>query len=366
MNRKSLVVAALSAILFVATSCGSSEAPQQMAAEYKLMTVQSGELSMTNRYSAAIRGKQDIDIVPQVGGYLSEIRVNEGESVRKGDVLFVIEQSAYRAAYEAAKAGVEIAQAGVATSKLNYNNSALLNKKGIISDSELQSMRNALSSAEAQLSLSKAQEQSAKVNLDFTLIKSPSDGVVGKLPYRQGALVSASLAQPLTVVSDNSQMYVYFSMNERQIYDLVDEYGSIDSVVQNMPQVELQLINGSIYAQKGRVESISGVIDNTTGAVSLRATFPNSQRRLISGGAGNIIVPQIQTSIIAIPKTATYELQNKIFVYKVVEGVAKSTPIEVSSSSSDREYIVTSGLSVGDVIIADGAGLVREGTPVKQ
>ncbi|MFR9602609.1 MAG: efflux RND transporter periplasmic adaptor subunit [Rikenellaceae bacterium] len=365
MNPKSFVVAALSATLFVATSCGSSEAPQQMAAEYKLMTVKSGELSMTSSYSAAIRGKQDIDIVPQVGGYLSEIRVTEGARVRKGDILFVIEQSPYRAALEAANASVEMAQAGVATAKLNLDNSELLNSKGIISDSEFQSTKNAYSSAQAQLSLAKAQALSAKVNYDFTIIKSPSDGVVGKLPYRQGSLVSASLAQPLTVVSDNSQMYVYFSMNERQVYDLVDVYGSLDSVVENMPQVELQLINGSTYALKGRVESISGVIDNSTGAVSLRASFPNSDQRLISGGAGNIIVPQTHTSIIAIPKTATYELQNKIFVYKVIEGVATSAPIEVAAASSDREYIVTEGLSVGDVIISEGAGLVREGALVK-
>lgn len=278
----------------------------------------------------------------------------------------MIEQAPYKAAYEAAKATVKVAKAGVATAQLNYDNSLLLNKKKITSDAELQSFENALTSAKAQVSLAKAQELSAKVNLDFTVIKSPSNGVVGKLPYRQGTLVSASLPQALTTVSDNSEMYVYFSMNEKQVLDLVDEYGALDSVIVHMPEIELQLINGTTYAEKGKLESISGVIDNTTGAVSMRAVFPNAQQRLISGGAGNVIIPKTYNSTIVIPKSATIEIQNKTFAYKIVDGVTKSTPIEIASSSNSSEYIVNSGLSVGDIIVAEGAGLVREGTPIKQ
>ncbi|MFI3268655.1 MAG: efflux RND transporter periplasmic adaptor subunit [Rikenellaceae bacterium] len=366
MRKSNLAVAVLFATIFITTSCGNVEEHAPQPVEYKLLTIENSELSLPSSYSAAIRGKQDIDILPQVGGYLSKVNVIEGDKVKKGDVLFVIEQAPYKAAYEAAKAGVEVAKAGVATAQLNYDNSLLLNQRKITSDSELQSFKNALTSAKAQLSLAKAQESSAKVNLDFTVIKSPSNGVVGKLPYRQGALVSASLAQALTTVSDNSEMYVYFSMNEKQVLDLVDEYGAIDSVIVNMPEVELELINGTTYAEKGKLESISGVIDNGTGAVSMRVVFPNDNQRLISGGAGNIIIHKTYNDAIVIPKAATVEIQNKTFVYRIVDGVTKSTPIEVASSSNDTEFVVTQGLSAGDIIVAEGAGLVREGTAVKQ
>ncbi|MFI3301861.1 MAG: efflux RND transporter periplasmic adaptor subunit [Rikenellaceae bacterium] len=366
MNRKSFIAAALSATILFATSCGVSEAPQKQATKYDLISIESSTFSVSSSYSAAVRGKQDISIVPQVSGYLAEIKVTEGATVTKGDVLFVIEQSPYQAAYQAAKASVDMAKAGVATAKLNYKNSLSLNKKGIISDSELQSTKNSLSSAEAQLSLAIAQEASAKVNLDFTVIKSPSNGVVGKLPYRQGTLVSASSAQPLTVVSDNSQMYVYFSMNENQIYNLLDTYGSIDKAIAAMSDLELKLSNGTVYQHKGELESISGVIDSTTGAVSLRAMFDNPERRLLSGTTASVIIPENYDNAIVIPKAATFDLQDKIFVYRVVDGVAKSTPIEVSKSMSSTEYIVTSGLNLGEVIIASGAGLVRDGAAVMQ
>ncbi len=365
MIRKTVAIAVTLAI-FLAVGCKSHQPQGQAPQKYKLMSVEGADFATTTSYSASIKGKQDVAIYPQVTGYLASVKMVEGQNVKKDEVLFIIEQAPFLAAYEAAKAGVEVAQAAVGTAQLNYDNAKELRAKNIISEAELQAIKNSLEGAKAQLSMALAQEQSAKTNLDFTVIKSPSNGVVGKLPYRQGTLVSANLPQPLTVVSDNSQMYVYFSITENQLLDMIDEYGSIDATIAKMPDVELELSNGSLYSIVGRVETISAVIENNMGAVSARAVFPNPKRQLISGGAGNIVFPTTLSDAIVIPKAATYEIQDKTFVYKVVDGKAKSTVVELSPNSNDDDYVVLSGLSVGDVIIAEGAGLVREGAPVAQ
>ena len=176
--------------------------------------------------------------------------------------------------------------------------------------------------------------------------------------------MSASISQPLTTVSDNSEMYVYFSMTENQLLALTRQYGSIAETLKSMPGVQLQLSDGSTYDQTGRVESISGVIDTSTGSVSLRAAFPNPNGLLHSGGAGNIILPSIYKDCIAVPQAATFELQNKVYVYKVVDGKASSAMIDVEKISNGREYIARAGLVPGDVIVAEGVGLLREGTPI--
>ncbi|MFI3239443.1 MAG: efflux RND transporter periplasmic adaptor subunit [Bacteroidales bacterium] len=353
-------------MLLIFSSCANKQNTSTQAKPFQLQEISTSDFETTTSYSASVQGQQDIEIYPQVSGYLERIAVTEGEVVKQGDLLFVIQQAPFLAAYNAAQAGVGVAQAAVATAQLNYDNSAIIHEKGIVSDSELQTMHNQLESAKAGLCVAEAELLSAKTNLDFTMIKSPSDGVVGKLPYRKGTLVSASLPQSLTVISDNSNMYVYFSMNEEQIYDLFDVYGSLDGAVKGMPELELKLSNGTIYAHKGRVESISGVIDSSTGSVSVRASFPNPQRKLLSGSTANLIIPTTMSDVVVISKTATYELQGKFFTYRVIDGVAKSTPIEISATMSANEYVVLGGLTQGDVIIAKGAGLVREGTPVKQ
>ena len=205
----------------------------------------------------------------------------------------------------------------------------------------------------------------ARNNLSYTVVKSPSDGVVGTLPYRVGALVSPSIPQPLTTVSDNSTMYVYFSMTENQLLSLVRQYGSMDSALVQMPDLQLRLNDQSIYEEKGRIESISGVIDRQTGTVSVRAVFPNQARLLHSGASGSILMPSTYRDCIIIPQEATVKHQDKILVYKVAHGKATSTLIQVADVNDGRTYIVTDGLAVGDEIVAKGAGLVREGMQVK-
>ena len=219
--------------------------------------------------------------------------------------------------------------------------------------------------AKAQLSQAEAQEISARNNLSYTEVKSPSDGVVGALPYRVGALVGANMPYPLTTVSDNSDMYVYFSMTENQLLALTRQYGDMDEALKNMPEVELHLNDNSVYDKKGVIESISGVIDRQTGTVVARVVFPNESRLLHSGASGTVVVPSIYKDCIAIPQTATVRMQDKTIVYKVVDGKAVSTLITVAGINDGREYVVLSGLKAGDEIVSEGAGLVREGTQVK-
>ncbi len=364
LNRKTFFYSLLCFLAF--TGCKEETVVTKGKTTYNLLTLKKQSRELSTSYSASIRGKQDIDIYPQVAGYLTEVAVKEGENVEKGDVLFIIEQTPYKATLQGAKANVAINKANVSTAELNYNNAKRLKSKNIVSESDLKSKLNALNSAKAQLDLAKAQEASAQANLDFTVVKSPSSGVVGKLPHRQGALVSPSLQEPLTVVSDNSDMFVYFSMTENQILDLMDQFGSLDSIITRMPKVNLQLNNGSIYEHQGVIQSISGIIENNTGAVSMRAVFPNTEKRLLSGGSGNLNIPETRTNALVIPKTATFEMQDKICVYQVVDGKAKSVIIEIAKNSNDQEYIVESGIEVGDIIIADGVGLVRPGTEINQ
>ena len=345
---------------------GCKQAPTgQRQAEYAGLTITTGDYTLTDTYSATIRGRQDIDIYPQVSGTIAELRVKEGETVRKGQTLFIIDQVPYKAALRTAEANVKAAEAAVATAQLTYDSKKQLFAKDVISEFDLSTAHNNLLSAQAQLAQTEAQQLIALNNLSYTVVKAPSDGMVGTLPYRVGALVSASLPQPLTTVSDNSQMYVYFSLTENQLLNLTREYGSIDNTLKNMPAVQLRLNDGTIYSQPGRVESISGVIDPSTGSVQLRAVFPNSDRLLHSGGVGNVLIPRELKNQIIVPQSATFETQDKVFVYKIVDGVAKSAMIDVLSSSNGREYVVTSGLTPGETILAEGVGLMREGTPVK-
>lgn len=345
-------------------ACGSAPVVQPQS-EYQVMTISTTDKELQTIYSAAIRGRQDIDIYPQVSGTLTKLCVEEGQTVRRGQVLFIIDQVPYLAALRTAEANVEAARAGVATSQLTYDSKKELYAQKVISEFDLKTSYNSLLTAKAQLAQAEAQQVNAANNLSYTEVKSPADGMVGTLPYRVGTLVSASLPKPLTTVSDNSNMYVYFSMTENQLLDLTRRYGSKDKALAEMDSIELQLNDRSVYPQEGKIETISGVIDTSTGTVSLRAVFPNKEGLLTSGGSGNVIIPVRKENCIVVPQSATYEVQDKVYVYKVVDGKAQSVPVQVTRVNGGQEYIVESGLKVGDTIVAEGVGLLREGTSVQ-
>lgn len=333
--------------------------------EYEVMTVKPADRTLTSIYSATVRGRQDIDIYPQVGGLLTQVCVVEGQQVKRGQTLFVIDQVGYQAALQTAEANVAAAEAALATAQLTYDSKQELFRQKVVSAFDLSTAQNTLLTVQAQLAQAKAQEVSARNNLSYTVVKSPADGVVATLPYRVGTLVSSAMAQPLTTVSDNSDMYVYFSMTENQLLDMIRQYGSKDEALKSMPSIALQLNDKSDYPEKGRIETISGVINRSTGTVSLRAVFPNPSGLLYSGGNGNVLIPLEKKGCFVIPQAATYDLQDKTFVYKVVDGKAQSAPVRVVRVNGGKEYIVEDGLSAGDVIVTEGVGLLREGTPVK-
>ncbi len=361
MMLKRVGLAALCAV--AAVGCQQAP-PAQMVAQYEVMTVEPADRTLSSTYSASIRGRQDIDIYPQVGGTLTQVAVTEGQRVKKGQTLFVIDQVPYKAALQTATANVAAAEAQLATAQLNYDSRQELFKENVVSEFDMNTAKNSLLAAKAQLAQAKAQEVNARNSLSYTVVKSPADGVVGTLPYRVGALVGASMPQPLTTVSDNSDMYVYFSMTENQLLDLIREYGSKDAALKQMPEIGLTLSDKSAYPKGGRIESISGVIDRATGAVSLRAVFPNKEGLLHSGGTGNVVVPVTRTGVVVIPQGATFEIQDRRFVYKVVDGKAQSAPVKVTKVNGGQEFIVDEGLVPGDVIVVEGVGLLREGTPI--
>ena len=348
----------------VVSACGQAAMQQQPVQTYETMTVATSDKELRTSYSATIRGQQDVDIYPQVSGTLTKLCVNEGETVKKGKLLFVIDQVPYLAALRTAEANVEVAKAGVATAQLVFDSKQALFNENVISNYELQTAQNSLLTAKAQLAQADAQRINAANNLSYTEVTSPVDGVIGVLPYRVGTLVSPSMPKPLTTVSDNSAMFVYFSMTENQLLDITRQYGSKDNALAQMPNVQLVLNDKSVYETPGKVEAISGVIDRNTGTVSLRAMFPNPNGLLRSGGSGNVIVPVEVSNCLVIPRTATFEIQDKTFVYTITDGKARAIPVEVTRANGGEDYIVNSGLNVGDVIITEGVGILREGTPI--
>lgn len=361
MRKKNILL--IISCLFLICACNDSQ-QDKTESQYKTLKITRTDQTLQSDYTARLKGRQEVEIRPQVSGLITDIRINEGDAVKKGQVLFIIDQVPYKAALETAIANVRSAEAQLATAKLTAQSKETLYKEKIISDFELQTARNTLAEAEAVLAQAKAQELNARNNFSYTEVKSPVNGMASMIPYRIGALVDSNIEEPLVTVSDDSEIYAYFSMTENQILDLILTYGSLNAVIGKMAEVKLKMSNGQPYAHTGKIDAISGNIDESTGAVSIRAVFPNPEQLLRNGGNGTIQIPSVRKDCIVIPQAATYELQNRVFTYKVVDGKAKSTPIEVFKLSNGTEYIVESGLEAGDIIIAEGAGLMREGTVI--
>lgn len=361
---KSLIwtVIPMCAVIFI--SC-KNEDHQIVPQNYPVLTVSQAEVEISESYSASIRGRQDIEIYPQVSGTISRVNIGEGSKVHKGDILFIIDQVPYRAALRTAEANVNAAKAQLETAQLEYSGKKELFRENVISDYDLSISRNALTMAGAGLDRAKAEEVNARNSLSYTWVKSPSDGIIGTLPYRGGALVGPTMVQPLTTVSDNTEMYVYFSMTENQLRTYVRQYGSPDETIRQMPPVQLQLNDGTLYELKGRIETISGIVNSQTGTVSVRSVFPNVKNLLWSGGIGNVIISHTEKNIIVIPQNAVGELQNKQYVYKVLNGKAVLIFIEVERLNNGKDYIVRKGLNKGDIIISEGIGLLRDGMEIR-
>lgn len=334
--------------------------------KFAVVTLQPTDVELKSSYPATVRGKQDVEIRPQVAGFITKLCVDEGATVRKGQPLFIIDQVQYEAAVKQAEAGVKVAEASVATEELTYKNKIELHKKKIISDYELQSAQNTLASKKASLAQAEAQLVNARQNLSYTVVSSPSDGIVGSIPYRIGSLVSASIATPLTTVSQYSEMYAYFSLTEKELLNLIRKDAGEKKMIESFPTVELQLADGSLYDQNGKVETISGIIDPTTGSVTLRAAFPNPNHLLRSGGTGSVLIPYKMESAVVVPQKATYEVQDKKFVYVLQpDNTIKNTEIQIFNVDNGSDYVVMSGLKAEDKIVIENVSTLKDGQAIE-
>ena len=365
----SLLLVSACAVGLVASCSKQQDAQQQMPApSLQVMTVAEADADLAMTYPAIIKGKTDVDIRPLVSGNITRVHVDEGQHVKKGQVLFTLDQVTYQAAVEQANAAVKAARTAVATAQINADNQRNLFERNIISQNAWQVADNQLRQAQAQLHQCEAALTSAKKNLSYTVVTAPSDGVVGSIPNREGALASPSMAQPLTTISDNSSVYAYFSLTEKNLLDMTDGgTKSLASAVDAMPAVKLILADGTEYPQEGKVATISGVIDNTTGSASVRALFPNASGMLHSGNTGQVAIPVSVKNAIIIPQKATFEVQDLKYVFTLNDSNATvTTPIQIMSLNDGKNYVVTSGLKAGDRIVIEGIGTsVRPGMQIQ-
>ena len=352
--------------LSVLTACGGGQGGMKMGDnQFAVEAVKATSSNQSEQYPATIKGLQDIEVRPQVSGLIVKLCVDEGATVRKGQALFQIDPTQYKAAYDQAAASVKSAKANLETITATERNKKMLHDQKIISDFEYQTAVNNLLTAKANLAQTEAAYTAAKQNLDFCTVKSPSDGVIGTFPYRIGALVSPSISEPLTTVSEIGDMYVYFSMTEKQLLDLTRAGGTLKEQLEKMPAVKLQLADGTMYDAEGKIDAVSGVIDQTTGSVSMRAIFPNKQNILRSGGMANVVFPYTMSEIILIPQTATQEIQDKKFVYVLQpDSTLKHTEIQISNLNDGKNYIVTGGLKEGDQIVVEGVQTLQDGQKI--
>lgn len=370
MKRKSNLFILLLAAALVSCGGGKSGKPDFGDDEYAVRTVSGQNAELQTTYPATIKGVQDVEIRPKVSGFITKLCVQEGQNVKKGQLLFVIDNVTYEAAVRQAKAAVNSAKAQLNTTKLTYTNSEKLFKNNVIGSYELQSAKNNLEAAYASVAQAEAAYISAKQNLDFCYVTSPADGVIGDLPYRVGALVSASSQQPVTTVSNIGTMQVYFSMTEKDLLEMTKSAGGLHAAIKDYPAVKLQLADGSVYNHEGRVATVSGVVDATTGSVSMRADFPNPEHLLKSGASGSIVVPHVASSAIIIPQDAVSQVQDKYFVYVVGgDNKVKYTAVTVNSNNDGKNYIINSGLKAGDRIVVQGISALTDGqkiTPITE
>ena len=330
---------------------------------YAVETVNSSSADLNTTYPATIRGIQDVEIRPKIAGNITQIYVAEGQAVHRGQILFTIDSEQYVAAVRAAEAQIKVCQANIATQRLTVANQRLLHSKQIISDYAMKSAENQLQALQAQLASAQAQLSSARDNLKWCTVSSPADGVIGLLPYKVGTLVGPSMAEAFTTVSNIERVHIYFSMTEKQLLAMARTgNGGVKTAIKNMPNVRLKLADGTIYDEYGTI----GVINQSTGAVQMRATFSNSRHLLHSGGTGNILLPTIVSNTIKVPQAAVTEIQDKKFVYIVgAKNKVKSTEITVEEQNDGTYYYVTSGLKAGDRIVIEGVQNLKDDMEIK-
>lgn len=360
----SIILITIMVSTFVLSSCKRGK-QMPVSDNYPTKTIETTSKTLNMEYSASVKGCNDVDIYPQVSGTITQICVKEGAHVSRGQTLFIINQVPYRASYQNAVANVQSARATLATAKLTLESKQKLFDQKVISNFDLMQARNSYHSTQASLSQAQANLTKAANDLSYTVVRSPVSGVAGMISLRVGALVNEQMSEPLITVSDDSKMYVYFSLTEQQVLEISKQSGKYQGPKKRMSAVTLRQSDGSIYSLQGKIDAISGLVDKQTGSVTVRASFLNTNHELRSGSSATVIVPRVIKDCIVVPQTATFEIQDREYVYKVVNGKTKSTEIKTLGVNDGKEFIVTEGLNVGDIIISDGARLLKDGVSVK-
>jgi membrane fusion protein (multidrug efflux system) len=336
--------------------------------EYPVITVLPQSTLLYKDYATKLQGQQTVEIRSKIAGYIEQILVDEGASVKKGQVLFRLNANDIQATVRSAEAQVKVAEADVNIARVNFEKTKPLVDKNIISKFDLESAESTMKSKEAQWAQAKANLENAKANLQYTLITSPADGTIGNFPYRVGSLVSSSTVEPLTTVSNTVNMYAYFSFNEKDFLTMTKglEGKNLKEKFAKLPSVSLVMADNSVYEQSGRIETASGLVDPQTGAINVRASFPNSEGILRSGGSGMVRIPQLIDSVLIVPQKTTYELQGKHFIYVVgSDNKVHNIEIEILAGNLKDSYVVTGGLKAGDKVVLEGIAALRNDTEIK-
>lgn len=345
----------------------SARSGSGMPSEYPVMSVTLSSITVHQDFPATIEGQRVVEIRPMVNGYLQDIKVNEGDRVKKGQLLFRISNPILDETVTSARARITSANADVNTAAMEVEKVKPLVEKEIVSSYRLKSAELTLQAKQAALEEAKAALKNAETNLGYTFIRSPQDGVIGTIPYKSGALVSSNSVEPLTTLSDISEVFAYFSWNEKQVLDLMSGASGkeFDDRIRNLPAAALVLSNSSEYPLKGKIEMASGLISTETGAATFKAIFKNPDGILRSGSSALVRIPKIYNDIIVIPQSATYEMQDKRFLYTVgQDNKVSSVNISYVPTDDGKSFIVTDGLKQGDRIVTQGIVSLREGTVI--
>ena len=366
MKTKSVMAGAmLLGMGMMVSSCGI-DMPKEVQTSYETMTVEKKDIEVPIKFSAKMKGQTDVTITPQVSGQLMKICVTEGQRVKKGQTLFVIDSRNAQLNLEAAQANLQAALAQENSAKLEYESNKNLFEKKIVSQYMLDNSENSYKQAKASVAQARASVNNAKVNLGFCTITSPVTGLIGEIPVRTGDQVSPG--SQLTMVSGNTQMDAEFSIAESLVEDMVSSGAKASDKAKylaELPDVTFVMKNGTEYTHKGRVSSLTGMVNATTGTIACKATFPNPEGLLFSGIQGTVVLPYDVKDVIVVPQTAVVKLQSRQQVYKVkADSTATAVEVKTEDIGNGKDFVITSGLNVGDKIITVGANNVQEGQKV--
>ena len=355
----------LGTTVFGLTACGI-DMPKEVNTSFETMTVKKSDIELPYKFSARMKGQNDVTVTPQVSGQLTKICVTEGQQVKRGQVLFVIDQRNAQLELQAAQANLQAAQAQENSAKLEYESNKNLFEKKIVSSYMLNNSENSYKQAQAAVAQARAAVNRAKVNLGFCTITASVSGVIGEIPVRTGDQVSP--ATQLTILSGNTTMDAEFSVTEAIVEAMVQnsmKAADVEKYLANMPEATFVMKNGTEYPHKGRIVSMSGVVNAATGSLTLKVSFPNPEGHLYSGIQGTVVILLGEKDVVVVPQNAVVRMQDKSIVYKVqADSTATAIDVTTADTGNGKDFIITSGLNVGDRIVTTGANNVTEGLKV--